>query len=81
MHLDQLTSFLGWCTLLNIAIFTLATVVIVVFRTFVVGIHSALFGLKHDDLPAMYFQYLGNYKLMILVFNLIPYLALRAINV
>jgi len=48
-------------------------------RDFAVNIHSSMFDLDPQAVPAMYFDYLGRYKLMLLVFNIVPYLALRII--
>jgi hypothetical protein len=36
-----------------------------------------MFGLDDTDLSRAYFQYLAQYKILIFVFNLMPYLALR----
>ena len=40
-------------------------------------IHGGMFGLEEADLSRAYFQYLAQYKIMVFVFNLMPYLALR----
>jgi hypothetical protein len=39
-----------------------------------------MFGLGEADLSRAYFQYLAHYKIAILVFNLIPYVAVRLIE-
>jgi hypothetical protein len=36
-----------------------------------------MFGLEDADLSRAYFQYLAQYKILVFVFNLMPYLALR----
>ena len=38
------------------------------------------FNRRTETLPAMYFDYLGRLKLLVIVFNLVPYLALRIIQ-
>jgi hypothetical protein len=38
-----------------------------------------MFDLAEADLSRAYFQYLAQYKILIFVFNLMPYLALRII--
>lgn len=76
MTIENLTTFLGYCTVINMAMLLFATVVLVLFSEPVKKIHSALTKVNHDQLPELYFQFLGNFKLAILVFNLTPYLAL-----
>jgi hypothetical protein len=48
-----------------------------VMRSWVVSFHSKMSGVDEADLPKIYFEYLGNFKILIFVFNLVPYLALR----
>lgn len=77
MDIDQLIRFLGWSTLLNALLLTIATLFLAYGRQTVIKIHSALFEIEANQLPAIYFNYLAHYKLAIIVFNLVPYLVLR----
>lgn len=77
MNIESLTVFLGWCTLVNFSLLVLATVILVLFKDLAAGIHSKLLGLDRDELQSEYFRYLANYKLMVVVFNLVPWLVLR----
>lgn len=76
-HIDSLQSFLGWCTLVQFALLSAATLILVVFRTPIMRLHGGLFDLSDDDLGRAYFQYLAQFKLLVLVFNFVPYLVLR----
>ncbi len=76
----ELTEFFGWSTLINCAMFLLATVAVIGFRDTVASIHSKLFGIDPTQLPAAYFRYLANYKITIIVFNLAPYIALKIMS-
>ncbi len=75
--LDTFTNFLGWCSVINIIILLISTLAVVAMKNSVTKIHSRMFNLDQEKLPLLYFQYLGNYKIMTLVFNIAPYLALR----
>jgi len=44
------------------------------------SIHASMFKLEQEDLSKAYFRYLANYKILVIVFNLVPYLALRIIE-
>ncbi len=78
--LTSLTEFFGWCTIINAALLILASLFISVARGWVMGIHTKMFGLSESDLPSAYVQYLGNYKIAILVLNLVPYVALKLMS-
>lgn len=80
MSIENLTAFLGWCTLINFGLLIIAAVAIVLMRGSISGIHASMFKLEQNDLSSAYFQYLANYKILIIVFNLVPYLALRIIS-
>jgi len=75
--IEVLTTFFGWCSVINIGVLVLTTVVLMLMKDAISSIHAKLFGVNQENLPLIYFGYLGNYKVAILVFNLVPYLALK----
>jgi uncharacterized membrane protein len=75
--IDAVTAFFGWCSVINLGLLVFTTLVLSVSGNWTAGIHARLFGLNPAELPRMYFQYLANYKIAILVFNLVPYIALK----
>lgn len=77
LDLESLTTLLGWCSVVNAAVLALTTVSIIALKGFISDIHGRMFGIQKDALPEMYFQYLANYKIAIIVFNVAPYIALR----
>ncbi len=79
MTIEQLTAFLGWCTAINIAVLVLATLALILMKDFAARVHGGLFDLEKRVLEEQYFQCLAQYKILILVFNLVPYIALRLI--
>ena len=80
ISLHELTILLGWCTAINIGILRFSTLMTTLTKSFAANLHSNLFQLDPASLPKMYFEYLGNFKILILVFNLVPYLALRSMG-
>ena len=79
MGIEQLTAFLAWCTVINAIILALAALALWGLRGFVARLHGAMFGLPENAVQEQYFRFLATYKLLIIVFNLVPYLALRII--
>ena len=80
MTLEALTAILGWAAVINIAILLISTLAVLAMRSTITGIHSRLFGLDEKDLGRAYFQYLAQYKIVILALNIAPYIALRIVT-
>ena len=77
MTITELTEFLGWILLINIAVLLVASFMLTAMRGMIVQIHQKILGLSEDDLLRAYTQYLSQYKIAVFVFNLAPYLALK----
>ncbi len=79
MTLEQLTTFLAWCTAINLGLLILWALALIVppVRAAAVRTHAALLGVDPGELPRLYLQSLASYKMLWLVFNLVPYLVLR----
>ena len=78
--ISEMTSFFGWCSAIKISILLLTTLMLALFRSFVIKTHANMFDLAETDLTKAYFNYLANYKLAILIFNLVPYVALKLMS-
>ena len=79
-NIDTITTFLGWCSVLNIGMLCFATIMLAAMRNTIIAIHSRMLGISPDALPMAYMQYLSNYKIAIVMLNLIPYVALRIMS-
>jgi len=77
MDVNQITFFFGYCTLINMGIYAFSALFITVFKRFTISIHSKLIGLDAAELPSLYFKFMGNFKIGIVVLNLTPYIALK----
>ena len=77
MTIDTLTTFLGWCSIINIGVLLFSTLMMIVVRDFAIKLHSSLFGVNAEELPLIYLQYLGNFKVAIIILNIVPYIALK----
>lgn len=73
----ELRVFLGWCTAINLGVLILASILLVAARGWATRVHAGMFGLEEADVAREYFRYLANYKIAVVVFNLVPYIALR----
>ncbi len=77
MTIAELTEFLGWTLVINIAVLLIASFMLTAMRGMIVQIHRKMLGLSEDDLLRAYTQYLAQYKIAVFVFNLAPYVALK----
>ena len=77
MTINELTTFLGWCSILNIVLLTLSAILVILLKERIAKIHAWMFAIDPVVIQKMYFQYLANYKIAILILNIIPYLSLK----
>ena len=75
--IEVVREFLGWCSIINIGLLFFSTIMLIIMRGWIVSIHAKMTGVSEAELPRLYFEYLGNYKILIIIFNLVPYIALR----
>lgn len=77
MTLDTLTAFFGWCTLINYGLLIVSTIALLLFQKPIKRLHQVFFEMSDADLTRAYFRYLAQFKIIVIVFNLVPYLVLR----
>ncbi len=75
--IEAAREFLGWCSVINIGLLIFSGIFVVLFRGPISRIHAKMFNLDESNISRAYFQYLAQYKIAILVFNIVPYFALR----
>lgn len=76
MNIETVREFLGWCTVINIGLLFYSSIMIMACRKWITGIHGRMFGLDEAELPGAYFRYLANFKIAVIIFNLVPFVAL-----
>ena len=80
MNIETLTTIFGWMTLINSGLLLFFTIAMVAGKGFAAKTHQKLFEIPTTDLNKVYFRFLANYKLLIAIFNLTPYIALRIVG-
>ena len=79
MDIQTLTSFFMWCTIINfgiLAVWTLSALLApdLVYRT------QKLFPIPRETFNVVLYCFIGSFKIVFLVFNLVPYLALLIVG-
>lgn len=77
--IETMIEFLGWCSIINLGILILSAVFIIIFKDTAIKIHTKMFDLDKIYLQQSYFKYLAQYKIIIIVFNIVPYFVLNVI--
>ena len=75
--LSQITEFLGWASIINMGFLLVVTICLIFMKDFVTSTHSRLFNISEEELPAIYFNYLANYKTLSLILCVVPYISLK----
>ncbi len=77
MDIETIREFLGWCTVINFGVMIISLLILLMIRDWASNFHAKMFGLDQAFVKQAYFQYLANYKIAVIAFNLVPYIALR----
>ena len=77
MSLEMLREFFGWCTVFSFGLLFISSIMLFLCRAWAAKIHARMFDLDEAWLRQAYFQYLASFKIAVIVFNLVPYVALR----
>ena len=80
MTLEALRAFLGWCVVINVAILAWWFLWLWLAHDLVYRLHTRWFAMPVDRFDTIHYVGMGLFKLVVVVFNLVPYLALRIIG-
>lgn len=77
MSLEMLSSFLGWCTLINVVLLSVWVLGHWLAHDFIYRFHNRLFLLSKETFDGIHYAGMAAYKIAIFMLNLVPYLALH----
>lgn len=77
MNIAQLHELFLTMTLVNFGLLAFSALVVVVFKKQVCSLHGKMFGLSEEVVRLVCYVYVAAYKILIIVFNLVPLLALN----
>ena len=75
--METLTTFLGWCTVMNIGLLVLAGLAWIVVKEFIGELGAMMFGVTKEELKVTFLRVLMQYRAAIVILNLVPYIALK----
>lgn len=71
-----LTALLGWSALINYGVLLFWFALFALRRDFIYTLHTRWFNLEQASFDAIHYTAMAGYKLLVLVFNLVPWLVL-----
>lgn len=80
MDLQAFTSFFMWCSIINGGLLLFWSVFCLFAMDWVYRTQSRVFPLPRETFDIIMYAFLGAFKLAFLIFNLVPYVALRIIG-
>ncbi len=76
MDIQILTSFFMWCTIINGGLFILWLAFFVFAPNFTYNLQNKFIPLSREKYDLIIFSFLGLFKILFLLFNLVPYIVL-----
>ncbi len=80
MGIETVTRFFMWCTIINGAMFVLSAVMCLSALDFVYSMHSKWFHITRETFNVAIYSFIGLYKIVFIVFNIVPYVVLLIIG-
>ena len=80
MGLQQICDMLMWCTIINFGVLLLWSGMFLCGAGWIYRLHSKLFPMSREAFNMAHYSGMGLYKLAILVFNVVPYIALLIVG-
>jgi len=80
MDIQTLTRFFMWCTIINGALLVLGGAMCMFAPDFVYRTHSKWFPIPREAFNVAIYSFLGLFKIVFLVFNVAPYVALLIVG-
>ncbi len=80
MSIEMVRNFLLWCAIINCGLLIVGVVIITLAHDWVYRLNSRLFRLSVEQFDTINYAWIVFFKTGIILFNLVPYIALRIIE-
>jgi len=80
MELEMIRAFFAWCSVINIVLLIWWVFFLLFAHDWTYRIHSKWFKVSVEQFDAIHYAGMAMFKLGLLMFNLVPYFALRIIG-
>jgi len=80
MDIQLLTTFFMWCTIINGGLLIFWTIMFMSAPNLVYSTQSKFFPIPRETFNVVMYSFLGLFKIIFLVFNVVPYFALLMVG-
>jgi hypothetical protein len=80
MTVEIIRSFIGWCSVINVGVLIFWWLFFTLAHGFVYRIHGKWSKLFVEKFDAIHYMSMAFFKISIILFNIVPYIALRIVG-
>jgi hypothetical protein len=80
MDIQTLTTFFMWCTIINLGLLVLISIVCLFLSDFSYRMNNIIFSISRETFNIGLFSFIALYKIFVITFNIVPYIALLIIG-
>jgi len=80
MDIQTLTTFFMWCTIINLGLLILTSLVCIFLGDFSYRMNNRFFSISRETFNIAFLSFIGLFKIFVIVFYLVPYIALLIIG-
>jgi len=80
MDITTIKMFFMWCTILNLGILIFSSIMCMFCADFSFRMNNRFFGISREAFNTLICCFLGFFKVIVIVFSIIPYIALEIIG-
>ena len=80
MDIQGLTAFFMWCTIINVGLLIFSSVMCIFLSDFIYRMNNKFFSVSREAFNVVLCSFIGLLKIFVIVFNLVPYIALLIIG-
>ncbi len=79
MNIEQIRDFFMWCSIINMSLLVFSSLMCICVGGWVYRMHSKFFHLSREVFNVAIFSFIGAWKILVILFNVVPWIALLII--
>ncbi len=79
MDITTVRAFFMWCTIINVGVLGLTCLVCAFLSDFSYRMNNRMFSISRETFNVAFLSFIGLFKILVIVFNIVPYIALLII--
>jgi len=76
MSIEQVRDLFMWCSIINVALLLLSSLMCIFAADWVYRRHSKFFKISREAFNVAIYSFIGVWKILIILFNIVPWIAL-----